>query len=84
VVQAEVKSQLCPTFFQLGRHRAADEACTLASLRVVSTSRMVTALHYPSDRAACDAATLGGRLRLPGHALTPRRARAWSNATVIV
>lgn len=64
VVQAEVKSQVCPTFFQLGRHRAADEACTLASLRVVSTSRMVTALHYPSDRAACDAATLGGPVAL--------------------
>ena len=33
VIQAEVKSQVCPTFFQLGRKNAAAEACSLASLR---------------------------------------------------
>ena len=64
IIQAEVKSQVCPTFFQLGRMNAAAEACSLASLRPVSVSRLATVLRYADDAAACDAATLGGPVAL--------------------
>jgi ubiquinone/menaquinone biosynthesis C-methylase UbiE len=64
VIQAEVKSQVCPTFFQLGGKNAAAEACSVASLRTVSVSRLVTVLRYTNDALACDAATLGGPVAL--------------------
>jgi SAM-dependent methyltransferase len=63
-VQAEVKSEVCPLFFALGRAGSVAGTCSGASLRVTSESRLVTALRYPDAAAASDAATLGGPIAL--------------------
>jgi ubiquinone/menaquinone biosynthesis C-methylase UbiE len=63
-IQAEVKSDVCPLFFALGRDGAAAKACSRADLQVRCASRLVTTLSYADATAALEAATIGGPVAL--------------------
>jgi SAM-dependent methyltransferase len=64
IVDAEVKSEVCPLFFALGSGGALAQACAVAGLRVTATSRLATTLAYDDADAACSAAFAGGPVAL--------------------
>lgn len=60
IVDAEVDSDVCPSFFSLGQHDAMKQLCTAANFAAVQQRRVPTTLHYASADEACDAAFVGG------------------------
>jgi SAM-dependent methyltransferase len=77
IVDAEVKSDVCPMFFQLGERANLADACVAAGFRRVELRRIRTVLSYPDAQAACDAAFVGGPVALAWSRFDPAtRARA--------
>jgi ubiquinone/menaquinone biosynthesis C-methylase UbiE len=64
IVDAEVASDVCPLFFQLGQRDALARLCTTAGLQVVAERRLTTSLDYADADAACRAALVGGPVAL--------------------
>jgi ubiquinone/menaquinone biosynthesis C-methylase UbiE len=64
IVDAEVKSDVCPLFFHLGQDGAMERQCTEAHLDAVATMRVPATLVYPDADAACNAAFVGGPVAL--------------------
>jgi ubiquinone/menaquinone biosynthesis C-methylase UbiE len=64
IVDAEVASEVCPLFFQLGHGEALARACGDAQFEVTQQRRIVTSVTFSSAEAACDAAFLGGPVAL--------------------
>jgi SAM-dependent methyltransferase len=64
IVDAEVRSEVCPLFFGLGCGDALARACVRAGLRVTLQRRRADALAYASAEDACDAAFAGGPVAL--------------------
>ena len=64
IVQAEVKSDVCPLFFGLGEAGALVRACEAADLDVRREARIVTTLRYADADEACAAAFVGGPVAL--------------------
>lgn len=64
IVDAEVRSEVCPMFFQLGAPDALAELCTREGLQVVRHERLSTTLAYDNADQACDAAFIGGPVAL--------------------
>ena len=64
IVDAEVRSEVCPLFFGLGEHDALASVCTEANLNVIEQERISTTLAYSSADEACDAAFVGGPVAL--------------------
>ncbi|GGD47341.1 class I SAM-dependent methyltransferase [Pseudoxanthomonas indica] len=60
IVDAEVSSEVCPLFFQLGHSGALTALCEQAGLVGVAEQRVTTPLHYADAEEACDAAFVGG------------------------
>ena len=60
IVDAEVKSEVCPLFFQLGRAGELERQCDAAGFATVTTERITTWLDYPNAASACRAVFTGG------------------------
>jgi SAM-dependent methyltransferase len=64
IVEAEVASEVCPLFFQLGQAGALAALCRDAGLCDIEQHRFATTLDYADGAAACDAALVGGPVAL--------------------
>lgn len=60
IVDARVKTEVCPLFFQLGSRDLLDKLFVMAGLVDVHSERIQTRLVYESDEEACEAAFAGG------------------------
>lgn len=76
IVDAEVASEVCPLFFQLGQEGAAARWCAAAQLRPTAQRRLQTTLDHPDDEDACAAAFAAGPVALAWSRFdAPTRAR---------
>jgi ubiquinone/menaquinone biosynthesis C-methylase UbiE len=64
IVDAEVRSEVCPMFFHLGSDDALAQTCAEAGLEVRGQGRLSTTLCYDNAERACDAAFIGGPVAL--------------------
>ena len=64
IVDAEVRSEVCPLFFGLGQGDALARACAGAGLQVTLQQRLSDTLDYASADDACAAAFAGGPVAL--------------------
>jgi ubiquinone/menaquinone biosynthesis C-methylase UbiE len=64
IVDARVKSEVCPLFFALGTGDRLAETFAQAGFTEVTTSRLDEKLRYPSAEDACRAAFVGGPVAL--------------------
>lgn len=64
IVDARVKSEVCPMFFQLGTGDALNMVYGLAGFESVTTERISTRLHYANADDAIGAAFAGGPVAL--------------------
>ena len=64
IVDARVKSEVCPMFFQLGTGDVQADVFSRAGYEEVVTDRLPTTLHYDSAEEACGAAFDGGPVAL--------------------
>jgi SAM-dependent methyltransferase len=64
IVDAEVRSEVCPLFFGLGQGDALARACAGAGLQVTLQQRITDTLDYECADDACDAAFAGGPVAL--------------------
>lgn len=64
IVDAEVRSEVCPLFFGLGQGEALERACAAAGLTVTGSHRRHDALWHADADAACAAAFAGGPVAL--------------------
>ena len=79
IVDREVRSEVCPLFFRLGRDDALARACAEAGFEAIERRRLAVTLDYADAEAACDAAFVGGPVALAWSrfdASTRERARA--------
>ena len=79
IVDAEVRSEVCPLFFGLGQGDALAHRCTAAGLTVTLSQRRNDALWHADADAACEAALAGGPVALAWsrfNAATRARVRA--------
>ncbi|HEY7377611.1 MAG TPA: class I SAM-dependent methyltransferase [Steroidobacteraceae bacterium] len=64
IVEAEVESDVCPLFFQLGQRDSLARLCAQAGLQAIEQQRITTTLDYADVEEACDAAFVGGPVAL--------------------
>ena len=64
IVDAEVASEVCPLFFQLGQAESLARACVDAQFDVTEQRRIATSLAFSGAQDACDAAFVGGPVAL--------------------
>jgi len=64
IVDARVRSEVCPMFFRVGTGHALEDALRAAELVDVQLSHLPTTIHYADADAACDAAFLSGPVAL--------------------
>lgn len=77
IVDAEVRSEVCPRFFSLGQGDALAALCLGAGLAVCTEQRLQTTLDHADGDQACDAAFAGGPVALAWQRFdAPTRARA--------
>jgi len=64
IVDAEVRSEVCPLFFALGQGEVLARGCAAAGLQVTLQRRRSDSLDYASGAEACAAAFAGGPVAL--------------------
>ncbi|HZO23756.1 MAG TPA: methyltransferase domain-containing protein [Steroidobacteraceae bacterium] len=64
IAAAEVASDVCPLFFQLGQGSALAELCGRLQFDTIHHSRIQATLSYADAATACDAALVGGPVAL--------------------
>lgn len=64
IVDAEVASEVCPLFFQLGQPGALADLCASAGFSGVEQRRLPVTLDFDDGEQACEAAFLGGPVAL--------------------
>lgn len=64
IIDAEVASEVCPLFFQLGHSGALAQLCVDQGLSCVEQHRIAATLGYANADQACDAAFEGGPVAL--------------------
>jgi ubiquinone/menaquinone biosynthesis C-methylase UbiE len=64
IVDAEVESDVCPLFFQLGNDGALTRLCLDTGFEEIEVHRMFSSLVYSNAEHACDAAFIGGPVAL--------------------
>lgn len=64
IVDAEVASEVCPLFFQLGQEDALAQLCLAEQFEDVVQHRLTATLDYADADAACKAAFVGGPVAL--------------------
>jgi ubiquinone/menaquinone biosynthesis C-methylase UbiE len=76
IVDAEVRSDVCPLFFRLGEPGVLAQTCTAAGFATVVETRLDAPLVYADAEAACRAAFIGGPVALAWSRFDPEvRAR---------
>jgi SAM-dependent methyltransferase len=79
IVDAEVASDVCPLFFQLGQPGMLTDLCKAAGFTDIREERIDAPLYYPTAQHACDAAFIGGPVAMAWSrfdAATRRRVQA--------
>ena len=79
IVDAEVASDVCPLFFQLGQPGMLTDLCRAAGFTDIREERIDAPLYYPTAQHACDAAFIGGPVAMAWSrfdAATRRRVQA--------
>jgi ubiquinone/menaquinone biosynthesis C-methylase UbiE len=77
IVEARVRSDVCPLFFQLGTADTLAQTLQTAGFKDVVSERLVTVLEYASAEEACGAAFAGGPVALAyAHFDAPTRQEA--------
>jgi len=71
IVDDEVRSEVCPLFFGLGRGDALAAACERAGLRTSAQRRIASTLDYADGDEACRAAFVGGPVALAWSRFAP-------------
>ncbi|MBC7601446.1 MAG: methyltransferase domain-containing protein [Ramlibacter sp.] len=80
VVDAEVRSEVCPLFFALGQGDALSRMCRNVGLTVYGEQRLTSTLDYTDGHQACEAAFAGGPVALAWQRFDePTRDRARAN-----
>jgi ubiquinone/menaquinone biosynthesis C-methylase UbiE len=64
IVEAEVASEVCPLFFQLGQADNLARLCAVTEFEFIDTRRIAATLDYADADEACDAAFVGGPVAL--------------------
>jgi ubiquinone/menaquinone biosynthesis C-methylase UbiE len=64
IIDAEVASEVCPLFFQLGQRDALERLCADAEFEAIEHCRLSTMLAFADSSEACDAAFVGGPVAL--------------------
>lgn len=64
IVDAEVSSEVCPLFFQLGQQDALQRLCVVEKFQHITQHRISATLEYADADAACRAAFVGGPVAL--------------------
>jgi ubiquinone/menaquinone biosynthesis C-methylase UbiE len=64
IVDAEVRSEVCPLFFRLGQQDALARACAEAGFEHIVQQRIASTLCYADGEEACIAAFAGGPVAL--------------------
>jgi len=64
IVDAEVKSEVCPLFFRLGQQNSLAQLCAESGFDAVELRRVPATLEYGDADQACDAAFIGGPVAL--------------------
>lgn len=64
IVEARVRSEVCPVFFRLGTQDMLAWALSTAGFNDVTSERLSTILHYTTPAEACGAAFAGGPVAL--------------------
>jgi SAM-dependent methyltransferase len=64
IVDAEVRSEVCPMFFQLGAPDVLAQLCERMDLRLLCHERLASTLVYENADQACNAAFIGGPVAL--------------------
>jgi ubiquinone/menaquinone biosynthesis C-methylase UbiE len=64
IVEARVRSDVCPLFFQLGAQQTLARTLQSAGFQDVEDERLSTILHYDTPESACGAAFAGGPVAL--------------------
>ena len=64
IVEAEVVSDVCPLFFQLGQADILAQLCLASGFQSVAHQRLASTLDYVDADQACDAAFIGGPVAL--------------------
>ncbi|HME40714.1 MAG TPA: methyltransferase domain-containing protein [Steroidobacteraceae bacterium] len=64
IIDAHVKSEVCPLFFRMGTGDTLCHGLEAAGLKDISTERLAMTLRYGDAREACDAIFLGGPVAL--------------------
>lgn len=64
IVEARVRSEVCPLFFQLGAQKTLAQTLHRAGFQDVEDNRLTTILHYDTPELACGAAFAGGPVAL--------------------
>ena len=64
IVDAEVASEVCPLFFQLGQANTLAHLCAEAGFSAIEQRRLPATLDFSDGQHACDAAFLGGPVAL--------------------
>ena len=64
IVDAEVRSEVCPLFFRLGQRDSLARSCAEAGFERIEQRRIDVSLDYADDDEACDAALIGGPVAL--------------------
>ncbi len=75
IIDARVRSDVCPLFFSLGTGEALRQAFAAAGFRNLEVKRLETPLHFRDGQKACDAAFIGGPVALAYHRM-PQDVRA--------
>jgi SAM-dependent methyltransferase len=74
IVEARVRSDVCPLFFQLGMADVLAQTFQTAGFKDIESERLLTVLYYASAEEACGAAFAGGPVALAyAHFDTPTR-----------
>jgi SAM-dependent methyltransferase len=76
IVDAEVRSEVCPLFFGLGQGESLARRCATAGLHVTLQRRRSDALGYPDPTKLAPRLSPADRSRWPGRASTRRCANA--------
>ena len=71
IVDAEVRSDVCPLFFRLGEPGVLARACAAAGFAAIAETRIAAPLVYPDAEAACRAAFVGGPVALAWSRFAP-------------
>jgi SAM-dependent methyltransferase len=64
IVDAEVRSEVCPLFFGLGQGEALARCCAAVGLQLIARRRRTDSLDYADADEACEAAFVGGPVAL--------------------